>query len=38
MANIDYDLAKKEIEQKFKDSHRRTIVFWFDEPRNFLPI
>lgn len=36
MANIDYDLAKKEIEQKFKDSHRRTIVFWFDEPRNFF--
>jgi len=34
MANIDYELAKKEIEKKFTDGDHR-IVFWYDETKDF---
>jgi uncharacterized protein (TIGR02687 family) len=34
MANIDYELAKKEIEKIFNDGYHR-IVFWYDETKNF---
>lgn len=35
MANIDYELAKNEIEKKFIDGDHR-IVFWYDETKNFF--
>lgn len=35
MANIDYELAKKEIEKKFTDGDHR-IVFWYDETKDFF--
>lgn len=35
MSNIDYELAKKEIEKKFTDGEHR-IVFWYDETKNFF--
>ena len=35
MANIDYELAKKEIEKKFRNEDHR-IVFWYDETKNFF--
>jgi uncharacterized protein (TIGR02687 family) len=34
MANIDYELAKKELESKFKDQDYR-IIFWYDETKSF---
>jgi uncharacterized protein (TIGR02687 family) len=36
MINIDYQLAKKEIESNFFEKHHRTIIFWYDETKNFL--
>lgn len=35
MANIDYELAKKEIMDLFKEGEHR-IVFWYDETKNFF--
>lgn len=35
MANIDYDLAKKEILSKFAEQEHR-ITFWYDESQSFL--
>lgn len=36
MANIDYELAKKEIERKFKEYDHRLFIFWYDESKNFF--
>jgi len=36
MPNIDYELAKKEIESKFKEHDHRIFIFWYDETQNFL--
>lgn len=35
MAKIDYELAKKEIEEKFKEYDHRVVVFWYDETKSF---
>lgn len=35
MSNIDYQLAKKEIESKFMEDSHRVIIFWYDETKNF---
>lgn len=36
MSNIDYELAKKEIESKFNEYDHRIFVFWYDETKSFL--
>ena len=36
MSNIDYQLAKKEIESKFMEDSHRVIIFWYDETKNFI--
>lgn len=36
MVNIDYELAKKEIESKFKEYDHRIFIFWYDETLSFL--
>lgn len=36
MGNIDYQLAKKDIEKKLKEYDHRMIVFWYDESKSFL--
>lgn len=34
--NIDYQLAKNEIESKFLEDSHRVIIFWYDETQNFV--
>jgi len=34
--NIDYDLAKNEIDSKFKEFDHRICIFWYDETQSFL--
>jgi uncharacterized protein (TIGR02687 family) len=36
LGNIDYDLAKNEIESKFKEFEHRICIFWYDETQSFL--
>jgi len=36
MSNIDYELAKREIESKFNEYDHRIFVFWYDETKSFL--
>ncbi|MGS0973157.1 MAG: BREX-1 system phosphatase PglZ type A [Candidatus Izemoplasmataceae bacterium] len=37
MASIDYNEAKKELNKLFhEDEYNRTIIFWYDEPKNFF--
>ena len=36
LANIDYELAKKEIESKFKEHDHRICIFWYDETQSFI--
>ena len=37
MDNIDYSVAKEELERLFAEpSDHRKIVFWFDAPKNFI--
>jgi hypothetical protein len=36
LANIDYELAKKEIESKFKEQDHRICIFWYDETQSFI--
>lgn len=36
LGNIDYDLAKNEIESKFKEYDYRICIFWYDETQSFL--
>lgn len=36
MANIDYELAKKEIESIFKEHDHHIFIFWYDETQSFL--
>ena len=35
MANIDYEIAKKEIIKKFEEHDNRVIIFWYDESKSF---
>lgn len=35
MANIDYELARKELELKFNDGDHR-VIFWYDETKSFF--